>query len=157
MKTNHFKFILLLITLIAAIALPAQAQKRYAVQTGQSFTCAAATATNIAYVIDCRDQASVAISIVSTNSKPDAALGNTLYYQRSIDGSNYETLLKPIGWTTSAADVDPSNPRVIITNLPTFGCQSIRFPYATNASGSTTNIGYATINHAVNWSAPSQP
>lgn len=113
-------------------------------------------ATNLLVVADVRKQAKVAVSIVATNDKADAVNANVLYYQRSVAGlsNTWETILSPIGWTTSAADIDPANPRVIVTNLDTFGAGYIRFKYLTNACGSGTNIGYFHLSYGVKISSP---
>jgi hypothetical protein len=113
-------------------------------------------ATNIAVIAYVGKQAKVAVSIIATNDKPDAVNANILYYQRSVNGSSntFETLLSPIGWTTTAADVSPAAPRVIITNLDSLGCGYIKFPYLTNACGSGTNIGYFHLSYGVKIQAP---
>ena len=113
-------------------------------------------ATNIAVVAFVGKQAKVAFSIIATNDKPDAVNANILYYQRSVNGGSntFETTLNPIGWTTSAADVNPASPRVIITNLDTLGCGYIKFPYLTNACGSGTNVGYFHLSYGVKIQSP---
>lgn len=62
-----------------------------------------------------------------------------LYYQRSVDGVNYESTLQPAGFTVAALT------SVQHTNLDLNGCGYIKFAYLTNASGSIngTNITYS--------------
>ncbi len=107
-------------------------------------------------VMDVRKQKTVCVMISTTNAKPDAVNANILYYQRSVSGgsNNWETVLYPIGWTTSAASVNPAAPQVIITNLDTLGCGYINFPYLTNVAGSSTNIGTFNLSYGVKISAP---
>lgn len=107
-------------------------------------------------IADVRKQNKVMVQITTTNSKPDAVNANILYYQRSLTGSSntWETVLYPIGWTTTAASVNPGAPQVIMTNLDTLGCGYINFPYLTNVAGSTTNIGLFRLSYGIKISSP---
>jgi hypothetical protein len=107
-------------------------------------------------IMDVRKQAKVMVTITTTNTKPDAVNANILYYQRGLTGSSntWETVLYPIGWTTSASSVNPAAPQVIMTNLDTLGCGYINFPYLTNAAGSLTNVGSFRLSYGVKISSP---
>ncbi len=107
-------------------------------------------------IMDVRKQSKVCVIITTTNSKPDAVNANVLYYQRGLNGSSntWETVLYPIGWTTSASSVNPGAPQVIVTNLDSLGCGYINFPYLTNVAGSTTNIGLFRLTYGLKVSAP---
>jgi type II secretory pathway pseudopilin PulG len=148
--------IICIVALFAALAVPKAAAQvpTYAPQIVAStngstvFTAAASTATNIMAVIDCRKQSTVALSIVTTNVLAETVNANILYYQRSVDGVNYETALYPVGWTSTLAN------KTIVTNLLSYGAGYIRFPYCTNTSGSGTNIGYLQMYYGVKISAP---
>ena len=122
----------------------------------QNIALAASTATNLNAILDCTGQGKVWVSISTTNTKADAVNANILYYQSSATGSSnsWETTLYPIGWTTTATAIDPSNPLIIGTNLDSLGAGYIRFKYLTNACGSTTNIGVFNITYGTKKSAP---
>jgi len=122
----------------------------YAPQSLGVFTCAAATATNLGYVISCGKQANVAIQVASTNVLDLTGTGNTLYYyQRSLEGVYYETNL-----SVFAVPGQGKNPATVVTNIPTQGAGFIRIAYATNAFGSATNLGWGQMWYGVKISAP---
>ncbi len=163
---NSFKLLLAGAFLIGAFCASAQTPSYTPQVLVSGIALTAGSATNLGtpstasyqsgVVLDCRKQAKVMIQITTTNSKPDAVNANILYYQRSVLGgsNNWETVLYPIGWTTSAASVSPGAPQVIMTNLDTLGCGYINFPYLTNAAGSTTNIGLFQLSYGLKISAP---
>lgn len=149
----------LLLSIIGLVALCASVKAQvptYASQTLGTFTCAAATATNLwlassnGWTVDCRKQANVAVSFTGTNTLDNvgSAVVN-LIYQRSVDGSNYETNNGVWGVTMQG-----KNSCTVITNLPSQSAGYIRFLYATNAAGASTNLGIATLSYGVKISAP---
>jgi len=166
MKNFIFKLLLVAGLIGASVCVRAQAPTYQPQILVGGIALTAGSATNLGtpstasyqsgVVMDVRKQNKVCVQITTTNSKPDAVNANILYYQRSvIGGSNqWETTLYPIGWTTSAASVNPGAPQVIITNLDTLGCGYINFPYLTNAAGSTTNIGLFQLSYGVKIQAP---
>ncbi len=155
------KKILTILGLVAAFALSASAQSDPIYQVlipAQASNGApvshiavlTAAATNLYAVIDVRKQKNVGVQIATTNTAPDAVGKNSLYYQRSVDGVNYESALSVIAWNANTNIV----PQLIMTNIDTFGCGYIRFTYLTNACGSTTNIGDFNLSYGLKIKAP---
>lgn len=142
----------LFITLgLALLCVSVKAQSPiYAPQSLGVYTCAAATATNLGYVISCGKQANVGIMVASTNTLDLTGTGNTLYYyQRSIDGTYYETNL-----SVFAVPGQGKNPAVVVTNIPSQGAGFIRIAYATNAFGASTNLGWGQMWYGVKINSP---
>jgi hypothetical protein len=148
MKTTRKYLFLILGALFAALLTPAQAQSpTYAAQTLGSFTVAGAAATNLAYIIDCRKQASVELQINNRKVGSDTD-ADTFYVTRSVDGVTYHTALQAITITPVA-----STASVVCTNVPTYGCGYIKINYWTNASTAAA-ISTNTLQYAVKISAP---
>src|ERR1041385_7013785 len=77
----------------------AQSVPIYADQTLTTFTNSGGTATNLsAYVMDVRKQASVGISITTSNGAGDAVNANILYFDSSVDNGKWSTLKNSLIW-----------------------------------------------------------
>lgn len=139
-------FFAIILGLVCLFAVTARAQTpTYASQTLGTFLVTASTATNIAYVIDCRKQANVTIFWKNTGhaSSTGAAILNLSY---SVDGINYETASRAISLASAGTTQN------VATNLSTYNMGYIKLNYLTNADGgyNLTN----TLSYAVKISAP---
>lgn len=142
-------------TLIALVAVSlltvgayAQQNPTYASQAivGGTFTTAAQAATNVAFVIDMRKQASVTLQF--DNQMSTAATDvQTICVQRSVDGLTYNTALQTIALTPIA-----STASTLLTNLPSYGAGYLKIAYVTNAAA--TAIATNTFKYAIKISAP---
>jgi hypothetical protein len=136
-----------LVSLLAASLLTAGAYAQtYAPQTLGTFVGAAQAATNVAFVIDCRKQASVTLQVdnIMSTSATDV---QTVAIARSVDGLTYSTTLQAIAVTPVA-----STASTMFTNLPTYGCGYMKIAYVTNAAA--TGIATNTFKYGIKISAP---
>lgn len=131
---NKFKF--LMVAALAAVSIPVVAQNSYQSVTAVTLaTCTASTATNIAVVLDVRQQNKVEIQLEAYHTSA-GAVTLTLPYQRSVDGVTYETAL-----TSLALSVNGVTKQTVVTNITVNNAGWIKFPYMTNASAiNTTNF-----------------
>ncbi len=109
-------------------------------------TVAAATGTNVNYVMDVRKQASVAVQATFTMSA--AGTTNTsFFFQRSLDGSTWDTT----GYLVSVVTAGTTT-QSLLTNLPTYGAGYMRLSWWTNGfvTGTMTN----TVKYGIKISAP---
>lgn len=145
------KIVGLIAVLSLVASLSAYSQVRYVANGAlepQTFTCAATAGTNVGYVLDVRNQASVTLQ-VTLMANTTGAYTFTLPVQYSTDGQTYDGKA-PLATTISFNGVTA---QTIITNLPTHGCGWMKIPYVTNATAAI-NITNGVISAPVNWSAP---
>lgn len=145
------KNLVLIVIALVALSTSAFAQSSigpiYANNTLGSTACNGSTATNVAYVIDCRKQASVDLQIEAFGSGATAS-AQTFAFSRSTDGVTYETSLFTIGLA------GPGNALgVVTTNIPTWGCGYMKINYITNANATATWITN-TVKYATKIQAP---
>jgi len=139
------KFILMLAA-IAALTMSAEAQT-YGVQTLGSFTAVGEAATNVAYVVDVRKQASVTLQWDRVSSGAGAQV-ISLAFSRSTDGSTYNSTLDSLTLASGGATATTT-----VTNIPTYGAGYIKIHYMTNANASTV-FTTNTLKYAVKIGAP---
>ena len=140
-------------TLIALVAVSlltvgayAQQNPTYASQIVGTYKNAAQAATNVAFVIDMRKQASVTLQIdnqMSTSATDDQVIA----IQRSVDGLTYNTDLVMIKLVPVA-----STASTLLTNISAQGAGYLKIAWTTNyaASAVATNV----IKYAIKISAP---
>lgn len=144
------------ISVMALLALAAQAQApRYASETLTSFSYGTnyiyvGSTSNLNLAIDCRYQSTVAVAIAFQLDGTEAPV-QTLTFQRSVDGSNWETLAgkKSVVGITGTSDTQS----VTITNLPTYGAGFIRLASWANASTNQSVTNYI-VKYSVKMNAP---
>jgi hypothetical protein len=133
---------------LVALALPAFSQISYSPVTALSYigtytNCAGSSATNVAVVMDVRQQSGVAFSAVTKNDGAGTA-NMGYFFQRSVDGVNYEATGQLV---TIAANGNAN--AVLVTNLNTYGVGWIKLAYITNAAAATVNTTNITIGYAL--------
>lgn len=146
MKNIRIKF-LLAAAVIGLLAFsptpaPAQAQNVYAAQSLGTSRNDGSTATNVAYVIDCRKQSTVTIQYVNQMATSSTA-AQTVNFSRSIDGLNWSTTAQEFSFTPVASAQSYG-----ITNLLTYGCGYIKINYVTN-SGAANAFATNTLSYAI--------
>ncbi len=135
------KFTFAALAAFALLALPAGAQMPTFGANSAGWTgikCPAASATNLNWVIDVSKQASVGVMLSAQGNTNGVLIGNFAYV-RSVDGVTYESAASTVS-VTAPTDYTTSN---VLTNLPSYGAQFIKFLYFTNTTGPTgtfTNI-----------------
>lgn len=136
-----------ILALSAAMITPASAQSpTYAAQTLGTYVAAGSTASNVAYVIDVRKQAGVALQWDNQMST-SATDAQTLWVSRSVDGLTYTTTLQPILLTPVA-----STASTITTNILSQGAGYLKINYGTNAAASAVSTN--TLKYGIKISAP---
>jgi len=141
------KKFLLLIGVAALATFNAGAQQPiYATQSLSTFLNQPQAQTNVAFVIDCRKQASVTVGLVNQMST-SATDNQSFQYVRSLDGIKYGTVV-----TTIALAPTASTESVQFTNLLTLGCGYIKLSNFTNAAA--TAVATNTVTYAVKINAP---
>ena len=141
----------IIIGLTVLVAASVQAQTpTYSAQTlSSTATIASATATNIAAVIDCRKQNTVAVQITAYGDTGVAA--NNAVFLYSVDGVTYSPgtgagQSKTVAFTPTTAGA------TVFTNLQTYGAGYLKLAYVTNDTGAAvTNLS---IKYGVKISAP---
>lgn len=145
------KNILLALACVACAFTAAAQNPRYVADGAlpvQTFTVAATAGTNVGYIINCPDQASVALEI-TLMADATGAYEFRIPLQYGTTGSTYANM--------AAGSVNISfngvTAQTIVTNIPTHGCAYIRIPHLTNVTASI-NVTNGTIRAPVNRMAP---
>jgi hypothetical protein len=136
-----------ILALVATMITSAQAQSpTYAAQTLGTYVASGSTASNVAYVIDVRKQAGVALQWDNQMST-SATDAQTIYISRSVDGSTYSTTVQLVTLTPVA-----STASTITTNILSQGAGYLKINYGTNAAASAVSTN--TLKYGIKISAP---
>lgn len=126
---------------------------RYGVVQSGGFSNALSTATNVAFVADVRYQSSVTFEFELAQDSANATTYNFPFQRCELDPKgaplSRQTALTTLQFATAAA----AGTNVIATNILTYGCGYIYFPYATNNTGGA-NVTNGYIRYAIKVSAP---